>query len=64
MAKTLNQLMSDPRWRRLDREEDSLMAISIAETIDPGSTGGCDLDFIHDRLAEIHQQIEAISSDD
>ena len=57
--------MSDPRWRRLDREEDSLMGILAAEMTDPGSTGiGVDLDSIHDQLDHVHQQIEGIRSND
>ena len=65
MSKTMQQLQSDPRWQRLDRQEDSLMAISIAETIEPGSTGiGVDLDSIHDQLEHIHQQIGEIKSND
>ena len=48
-AESFEQLQSDPRWQRLDREEDSLMGILAAEMADPGSTGiGVDLDSIHD----------------
>ena len=50
---------------RLDRHEDSLMAILAAEMTDPGSTGiGVDLDSIHDQLDHVHQQIGEIKSND
>jgi hypothetical protein len=65
MPKPFTQLQSDPRWQRLDREQDSLMAILAAEMTDPGSTGiGVDLDSIHDQLDYVHQQIEEIKADD
>jgi hypothetical protein len=65
MPKNFQQLQSDPRWQRLDREEDSLMGILAAEMTDPGSTGiGVDLDSIHDQLDYVHQQIEEIKADD
>ena len=63
MQKSFKQLQSDPRWQRLDREEDSLMGILAAEMADPGSTGiGVDLDSIHDQLDYVHQQIGQIKS--
>ena len=47
------------RLARLDRHEDSLMAILAAEMTDPGSTGtGLDLDSITDQLAEVRRLIE------
>ena len=50
MTRNLSELLADPDWVHLDREEDLLMALTACELTDPGSTG-CDRDFGD----EIHQ---------
>ena len=60
MASNLSKSRPDPKWVRLDGEEDRLMASMASETADPGSTG-CDRDF-GDEIRTIAAQKAALEA--